>query len=131
LIYCDSSALLKLVFLELETTELRQWLFSRTDSPLTSSELAKVEVLRGCRRIDETALPGARALLADLELIPLSGTVIDTAGDLPEPLLRSLDALHLASALSIAADLTAFIAYDRRLSAAAAAAGLTTVQPGA
>jgi predicted nucleic acid-binding protein len=50
---------------------------------------------------------------------------------LSEPILRSLDALHLASALSIATDLTAFIAYDRRLAAAAAAAGLPTVQPGA
>ncbi|MET0964808.1 MAG: type II toxin-antitoxin system VapC family toxin [Nakamurella sp.] len=131
MIYCDSSALLKLIFLEPETAELRQWLFARTDSPLTSSELARVEVLRGCRRVDESVLPAARALLADLELIPLSGRVIDTAGDLPDPLLRSLDALHLASALSIAPDLTAFIAYDRRLSAAAAEAGLNTVQPGA
>lgn len=131
MIYCDSSALLKLVFLEPETAELRRWLFARTDTPLTSSELAKVEVLRGCRRVDDTALPAARALLADLELIPLSGTVIDTVGDLPDPLLRSLDALHLASALSVAPDLTAFIAYDRRLSAAAVAAGLATVQPGA
>ena len=70
-------------------------------------------------------------MLLNLELVPLSGTVIDTSGDLPEPQLRSLAALHLASALSIATELTAFVAYDRRLSAAADAAGLTTVQPGA
>jgi len=131
LIYCDSSALLKLVFLEPETTELRRWLFERPGEPLVSSELARVEVLRGCRRLDAGTLPQARALLADIELIPLAGRVIDDAGDIAEPLLRSLDALHLASALSIAPDLTAFIAYDRRLAAAATAAGLLTFQPGA
>ncbi len=131
MIYCDSSALLKLVFLERETMELRRWLVDRPGAPLTSSELAKVEVLRGCRRLDAAALPQARELLADIELVPLSGRVVDEAGDIAEPPLRSLDALHLASALSIATDLTAFIAYDRRLAAAAEAAGLPTIQPGA
>ena len=131
MIYLDSSAVLKLVFLERETANLRRWLFDRPGVSLTSSELAKVEVLRGCRRIDVRALPQTRALLEDMHLIPLSGNVIEEASDLEEPLLRSLDALHLASALSIAPDLTAFVAYDRRLVAAAAAAGLETIQPGA
>ena len=131
MIYCDSSALLKLVFLERETMDLRRWLVDRPGAPLTSSELAKVEVLRGCRRLDAATLPQAGELLADIELIPLSGRVIDEAGDIAEPFLRSLDALHLASALSIANDLTAFIAYDRRLATAAEAAGLPTIQPGA
>ncbi len=88
-------------------------------------------MLRGCRRLDAATVPAARELLADIELIPLSGRVIEEAGDSAEPLLRSLDALHLASALSIASDLTAFIAYDRRLASAAEAAGLPTIQPGA
>ena len=130
MIYCDSSALLKLVFLERETPDLRRWLLDRPDLTLTSSELAKVEVMRGCRRINAGALPQARTLLDGMLLIPLSGTVIDEAGGLAEPLLRSLDALHLASALSIAAELTAFVAYDRRLSAAAIVAGLDVNQPG-
>ena len=76
-------------------------------------------------------LPAARALLSDLNLIPLSGNVIDDAGDLGEPLLRSLAALHLASARSIAPELPAFVAYDRSLVAAAAGSGLEAVQPGA
>ena len=130
MIYCDSSALLKLVFLERETPDLRRWLLDRPDLTLTSSELAKVEVMRGCRRINAGALPQARTLLDGMLLIPLSGTVIDEAGGLAEPLLRSLDALHLASALSIAAELTAFVAYDRGLSAAAVVAGLDVIQPG-
>jgi len=57
--------------------------------------------------------------------------VIDEAGDVAGPSLRSQDALHLASALSIATDLSAFIAYDRRLATAAEAAGLPTIRPGA
>ncbi len=131
MIYLDSSALLKLVFLEPETTELRQWVMDRAGLTLTSSELAKVEVQRGCRRVDIGLLPAARQLLSGINLIPLSGDVIDQAGALGDPILRSLDALHLASALSVASELTAFVAYDRRLAAAAAAASLQTVAPGA
>jgi predicted nucleic acid-binding protein len=130
-IYCDSSALLRLIFLERETADLRRWLVDRPGNPVISSVLAKVEVLRGCRRINVGALPQAHALLADIQLIPLSGSVIDEASGLADPQLRSLDALHLSSALSIGLVLTAFIAYDRRLAAAADAAGLTTIQPGA
>jgi uncharacterized protein len=116
---------------ERESADLELWLSDRRGEPVTSSELARVEVLRGCRRLDARTVPAARELLADIELIPLSGRVIEEAGDIAEPLLRSLDALHLASALSIATDLTAFIAYDRLLATAAEAAGLPTVQPGA
>ena len=131
MIYLDSSALLKLVFLEPETTELRQWVLDRAGLTLTSSELAKVEVQRGCRRVDIGLLPAARQLLSGINLIPLSGGVIDQAGALGDPILRSLDALHLASALSVATELTDFVAYDRRLAAAAAAVSLRTVAPGA
>jgi len=131
LIYLDSSALLKLVFLEPETTELRQWVLDRAGLTLTSSELAKVEVQRGCRLVDIGLLPAARQLLSGINLMPLSGDVIDQAGALGDPILRSLDALHLASALSVASELTDFVAYDRRLAAAAAAASLRTVAPGA
>ena len=116
---------------ERESADLELWLSDRRGEPVTSSELARLEVLRGCRRLDAGTVPAARELLADIELISLSSRVIDEAGDIAEPSLRSLDALHLASALSIATDLTAFIAYDRRLATAAEAAGLPTIQPGA
>ncbi len=116
---------------EPESAGLEQWLSGRADQGLTSSELAKVEVLRSIRRLDSDALPAARALIGDLHLIPLSGRIVDEAANLGDPLLRSLDALHLASAVSVASELTAFVAYDRRLAAAAAAASLLTVAPGA
>ena len=130
MIYLDSSALLKLVFEEPESAALDDWLSARSDLPVVSSELAKVEVVRACRRIEADALPEARALLAALDLIPLTSDVLDDAADVGETLLRSLDAIHLASALTIRDELSAFVAYDLRLGDAAAVAGLPVVRPG-
>lgn len=98
--------------------------------PVVSSELAKLEVLRACRRVNAEALPEARNLLTVLDLIPLTSDVIDDAADVGVILLRSLDAIHLASALSLRADLSTFIAYDHRLGEAASAAGLDVLTPG-
>lgn len=130
MIYLDSSALLKLLFEERESAALEGWLADRTGTPVMSSELARAEVLRASRRLDAQALPEARAVLSQLDLIPLTGALIEEAADVGEPLLRTLDALHLASALSVRAELSAFVAYDHRLAAAAAAAGLEPLQPG-
>jgi predicted nucleic acid-binding protein len=129
-IYLDSSALLKLLFEEPESESLQDWLTARPGIPTVSSELAKVEVLRACRRIDAAALPDARTLLGQLDLVPLAGLVVRLASDLDDAGLRSLDALQLASALSLGADLATFVAYDHRLLEAAARAGLETHQPG-
>ncbi|MHB1533865.1 MAG: type II toxin-antitoxin system VapC family toxin [Acidimicrobiales bacterium] len=131
MIYLDSSALLKLLHDERESAVLESWLVEREGAPVVSSELAKVEVFRACRRVNVDALPEARALLAGIDLIPLTGEVVDQAAEVGDPLLRSLDALHLASALSIRADLSAFVAYDHRLAQAASAAGLAPLRPGA
>ena len=97
---------------------------------MVSSELAKVEVIRACRWVNADALPEARALLAELDLIPLTSDVLDEATEVGDTLLRSLDAIHLASILSIRTDLSAFIAYDRRVVEAASAAGLEPLRPG-
>jgi predicted nucleic acid-binding protein len=129
MIYLDSSALLKLLFEESESQALAQWLSERAATPKVSSELAKVEVVRAARRLDPDVVPAARALVSQLDLLRLSGGLIDEAADAGRPLLGTLDAVHLASALSIRADLTAFVAYDNRLIAAAEAAGIKTVQP--
>jgi uncharacterized protein len=115
---------------EPESAALELWLSGRTDQGFTSSELAMVEVLRAFRRHDNHALPAAHAMLGELLLIPLSRRVVEQAANLDDPLLRSLDALHLASALSVATELTAFVTYDHRLAAAAVRAGLETIQPG-
>ena len=98
---------------------------------MVSSELAKIEVVRAARRLDEGVVPAARALVSQLDLIPLSGGLMEEAADAGEPPLRTLDAIHLASALSIRPDLTAFVAYDHRLIAAAEAAGIVPTRPSA
>jgi len=129
MIYLDSSALLKLLFEESESASLAQWISERAGTPMVSSELARLEVVRATRRLDADVVPAARALLSQLDLIPINGALIDEAADVGEPLLRTLDAIHLASALSIRGDLTAFVAYDNRLVGAAEAAGIESIRP--
>jgi predicted nucleic acid-binding protein len=125
LIYVDSSGLVKLVVLERETGALRAWL---ADKPIVSSELARIEVIRAARRISAAAVPVARAMLTGIDYVPLNRGVIDQAAELGNPLLRSLDAIHLVSALLVT-DLTGFVAYDHRLVAAASSVGLAAVSP--
>lgn len=129
MIYLDSSALLKLVRAEEHTAGLRTWLRDRPDALLISSALTRVEVLRACRRIDERLLDTGRAVIAALHLVPLDEAVLGAAADLPGSDLRSLDALHLASAVRIGPDLEAFVAYDERLLGAAAEARLPVIRP--
>jgi uncharacterized protein len=129
MIYLDSSALLKLLFEESESAALARWISERASTPMVSSELARVEVVRAARRLDPDVVPAARALLSQLDLIPISGALVDEAADVGEPVLRTLDAILLASALSIRSDLTAFVAYDNRLVAAAEAVGLESIRP--
>ncbi len=130
MIYLDSSALLKLLFDEPESAALAQWLAERSGTPVACSALARVEVVRASRRLNEEALPQARVLLGQLDLIPLTGALLDEAADVGEPALRTLDAVHLASALSIRAELSAFLTYEHRLATAAAEAGLELIRPG-
>jgi len=130
-IYLDSSALVKLVIDESESAELERWIGAPEPGQLVSSDLARVEVARACRRGHHQAISAARDLLAGLDLLPLTFTLLGEAAEVGDPRLRTLDAVHLASALSIREDLSAFVAYDSRLSDAAAAAGLPCVAPGA
>jgi uncharacterized protein len=129
-IYLDSSALMKLVRREAETDALRDWLGLRREQPVVTSELGRVEVLRAARRVGGRVLAEARAVVGDLDLIPLDRAVQDVACDIGDPMLHALDALHLASALLLGDALTAFIAYDHRLADGAQAAGLAVATPG-
>ena len=130
MIYLDSSALMKLVRQEDETEALRSWLEARPEQPAVTSELGRVEVLRAARRVGGQVMIESRAVVGDLDLVPLDRAVQDVACELGDPLLRTLDALHLASALLLGDELTAFVAYDQRLIEAAKAAGLRVSAPG-
>lgn len=130
MIYLHSSAVLKLLVQEPESDSLEDWLTQQSDVPVASSELARVEVPRACRRLNVEAVPAARVLLGQLDMIPLTTTLLEQAADVGDPLLRALDAIHLASALSIRAELSAFVTYDRRLATATHDAGIGVLQPG-
>lgn len=129
MIYLDSSALMKLVRQEAETDALRDWLVSQPELPVITSELGRVEVLRAARRAGSQALAEAREIVGDVDLVPLDRRVQDLACEIGDPPLRTLDALHLASALLLRDEVTAFVAYDERLATAARAAGLPTTTP--
>ena len=130
MIYLDSSALLKLLVDEAESAALVGWMVQHAQVPAVSSELAPVEVVRAVRRLAPEAELDARTLVSQLDLVPLSSEVVARASAVGDPMLRMLDALHLASALAVQGALTAFVVYDHRLAAAARDAGLDVVQPG-
>lgn len=128
LVYLDASAIVKLVVEEPETPALRTALRNRPQR--VSSAIALVEVnLAAARRFP--ALPTARIdkILAGLTLIPVDQPTLKVAAGLGGRGLRTLDAIHLATALSLGKDLESFIAYDRRLLEVAEADGVHTEQP--
>ena len=124
--YIDTSAFIKLVRGERESAALRRELEERE---LLSSALLTVEGRRAARRYGELADRRARAALATITLIELDQRVLEAAAELDPVELRSLDALHLATALSIGDDLDRVYCYDNRLAAAAEALRLDVRQP--
>lgn len=134
-VYVDSSALLKRVFSEAESTALTSALraYVAEGSVLVSSTLAWVEVSRALRAYPGSRGPVEMGSLADTALSgvlekPMSGEVIALARRLAPPVLRTLDAIHLASALLIDADV--LVAYDQRLLEATTTHGISTSSPG-
>jgi predicted nucleic acid-binding protein len=97
-IYLDTSALVKLVRQEPASSDLVTWLGGRPNAALISSALVEVELPRALRRHAPEALPGVPGLLARLYLLEVDATVRATAAAYPDPQLRSLDAIHLATA---------------------------------
>jgi uncharacterized protein len=97
---------------------------------VVTSELSETELRRLALRADgEGAIPLAERLIAQLTTIPLTITILRQAGVLPPPHLRSLDAIHLATALSLDEVVAEFACYDVRLAEAAADSGLSVVAP--
>lgn len=132
-VYLDSSALTKLVVEEPETTALRGFLAQahRTHTvALATSSLSRAEVVRATSQLSVPLVPLARRVCEGVTLIDLSASLLDEVSVLEPPSLRTLDAIHLASALRERAGLLAFVAYDSRLLAAAKLVGLPVASPG-
>ena len=121
MIYCDTSALVKLVMSEAESEAITH--FVRSHRQLASSELAITELFRAVPQ----AAPAVDQLLDGLSLIPVTRPLLEAAGRLPG-VLRSLDAIHVATALSVRA--ATLVTYDHRMYAAANIVGIETKAPG-
>ncbi|GHF56374.1 hypothetical protein FHX82_000032 [Amycolatopsis bartoniae] len=131
MIYLDTAALVKLIRREPESDALADWLDERSSTLLVSSALAEVELPRALRRTEPELLPGVPALLGRIGIYEIDELVRSTAAGYRTPELRSLDAIHLATAQAIFGEqLSSFVTYDRRLLACADAAGLPTAAPG-
>lgn len=129
MLYLDTSALVKLVRIEQETAALEQWLTERPAAPWVTSALAEVELPRALRFADPASLINVPGVLATIDLVEIDATVRTNAAAISPPTVRSLDAIHLATALEFAADLEALVTYDKRLGEAAQSAGLSWAAP--
>jgi predicted nucleic acid-binding protein len=128
IVYLDSSALIKLVFDEPETPALADFLGGWPAR--ASSTVASVEVLRTAQLVDDDLVTrGARDVLAGVHLIRLEDGLLASAARLEPAPLRALDAIHLATAISLGHELAGMVVYDRRLADAARRAGLTVWAP--
>lgn len=127
-VYLDSSALMKLVFEEHETDALEAFL---RDRPLRlSNSLARVEVMRAVRTVgDKLVARHADDVLRAVELIAPDAGLLADAARLDPLTLRTLDAVHLATAVALMDDIDGMVVYDRRLAAAARDAGLEVFAP--
>jgi predicted nucleic acid-binding protein len=126
--YLDASAVVKLLVREAETTALRRGLKSWPRR--ASSALLRVELLRTVRRAGLPRLmEGARRQLASIDLIRLDDDLLERASEIEPSTVRSLDAIHLATALDLGSDLAAVVTYDTRMSIAAQALGLPVIAP--
>jgi predicted nucleic acid-binding protein len=129
LAYVDSSALVKLAVFEAETTALEADLAGRDG--LVASVLVVVECGRAARRTGSRKVQRrVREVLQAVHLIDLSGPLLDEAAGLQPASIRSLDAIHLATALTVDEPGLEIITYDGRMADAARANGLRVAQPG-
>ena len=127
--YVDSSALLKLVVREAETSALESF-FLQCDG-LVASRLAELECRRAAHRASNARVRQRMDdVLESVYLLDITRAILDDAAEATPILLRSLDAIHLATALSIGEPQLQLVTYDDRLADAARAHGLSVVQPG-
>ena len=126
-IYLDSSAIVKLVVREPESSALRRYL--RRRRPLISSALARTEVGRALLPFGAEIVARGQEVLTRFDLARVNDRVLTAAGAMLPENIRSLDAIHLATAQQLGAELTRIVTYDDRMSRAARALGLPVAAP--
>jgi len=125
--YLDASALAKLLFVEVDSTAMVRW-YVENERALTS----RVGLIETRRAVARRALPLRNDLvdrtLASVEIVELDQSIADRAAAMGPAALRTLDAIHLATALELG-PIDAFVTYDDRLAEAARGIGLPVVRP--
>jgi uncharacterized protein len=127
-VFLDASAIVKLVLPDEGSEELRAYLEARPGQ--VTCDVGLVETVRAVRRHGGAAMARTNAVTGALGRVVLDPAVVRMASTLPPTILRTLDAIHLSSAIGLGSALEAFVTYDRRLADAARAAGLPVVSPG-
>ena len=143
MIYFDTNALLKLIREDGQSWALGAFIDARPGTRWFSSEIARTELARTVRRVnhdDRGRLVDERRLRAELDyaervwerldLIAVTTRILTEAAAIEQPFLRTLDAIHLAAAMTLRGSLSAFVTYDKRLAAAAQEADLPVQSPG-
>jgi uncharacterized protein len=126
LTYIDSSAIVKLAVREPESRSLRRYLARK---PLVSSALARTEVARALLPLGPEVLQRGDEVLRRVQLLRVNDRILTAAGRMSPPELRSLDAIHLASARELGASVRCVVTYDTRMASAAKAIGLSVSCP--
>ena len=129
MIYLDTSATVKLVTAEQESRALINWLNDHPDEHLATSAIGHIELIRAATRAGAAATAAARNIASTIDTLVLTDTIAAIAATIPPAELRTLDAIHLATAHAHRHGLTAFCVYDRRLLEAAESQDLPTVSP--
>jgi predicted nucleic acid-binding protein len=129
LYYADTSAVVKLLVEETDSKAFAAFYDAHSDAEWVSSALLRIELTRAVARAMPALLPDARELLLAFSCIAIDDDIVEGAMNEPDRVLRSLDAIHLATVRILAPELDAFVTYDDRLLRAATDAGLVTVSP--
>lgn len=127
-VYLDTTAMVKLVRQEAGSDGVRS-LLETTDAVPVSSQIAEIELMRAVRRHSPELSDPARSLLDEIVLLPLTAEMRVRAQFIKPVSVRSLDSVHMATALEISSHLAHFATYDQRMAEASAAAGLPVVSP--
>ena len=129
MIYLDTSATVKLVTADEESAALINWLNVHLDEHLVTSAIGHIELIRAATRAGAAATAAARKVASTIDTLVLTETIATIAATIPPAELRTLDAIHLATAHAHRHSLTAFCVYDRQLLEAAKTQDLPTVSP--
>lgn len=129
LYYVDTSAAIKLLVEESHSKAFAAFYDQSAGSSWVSSALLRIELMRAVTRALPALLPDARDLLLAFDFVTIDDDIVDAAMNEPDRMLRSLDAIHLATARALGTDLTALITYDDRLALSAKDAGIEVLAP--